>query len=51
MRITTTAYITYNYSRMTKSGMKFAVQRVYYDMPDLLEEALKWIDKYWKGNN
>ena len=34
---------------MTKSGMKFALHRVYYDMPDLLEETLKCVDENWNG--
>ena len=34
---------------MTKSGMKFALHRVYYDMPDLLEETLNWVDENRNG--
>ena len=37
-----------NYSKITKSQMRKAIKYVYRDMPQLLEETLKWFEKAWK---
>ena len=39
----------FNYKNITKKEMKSYIRAVYYDMPKLRDEALKWMDRYWKG--
>ena len=38
-----------NYKTITKSKMKKAIHKVYYDMGDLEKVALQWVDEHWKG--
>ena len=37
-----------NYSKITKTQMRNAIKKVYKDMPQLLNETLKWFEKNWK---
>ena len=36
-----------NYRKISKKQMKQYIRAVYYDMPKLKKQALKWVDKYW----
>ena len=36
------------YKKITKSQMKNAIKKVYKDMPQLLNETLKWFEKNWR---
>ena len=37
-----------NYKKITKKQMEKAIKEVYKDMPQLLEETLKWFKRNWK---
>ncbi len=38
-----------DYKNIGKKQMKAYVRAVYYDMPKLRDQALKWLDQHWKG--
>lgn len=38
-----------NYNNITMKQMKSYIRAVYYDMPKLRDQALKWLDQHWEG--
>ena len=40
-----------DYTRITYEQMIKAVEKVYYDMPEILDDVLEWVSENWSGKN